>query len=79
MTLNPVPVQRHEDGYIPEWQYRTEDCYMWLERGNHPAMRDVEGGPWKLRVTTGRHDRFSGHPTLKAARIEASRLLGVAP
>lgn len=75
MSLNPVPVERHEDGYIPKWVWRTEDCYMWRERGNHPAMRDVPGGPWMLRV----NKTFTGHRTLREARIEASRRLGVMP
>jgi len=79
MTLNPVPIRRYEAGYIPQWEYRTEDCYMWREEGNHPAMRDVPGGPWMLRVTLFGVDRFSGHKTLKEARIEASLLLGVQP
>lgn len=79
MTLNPVPVERFEDGYIPKWVWRTEDCYMWRETGNHPAMRDVPGGPWMLRVMLHGVDRFSGHRTLRAARVEASRLLGVEP
>lgn len=75
MTLNPVPVERYEDGYIPQWGYRTEDCYIWREKGNHPTMRHVSGGPWKLRV----NGTYTGHQTLKSARIEASRQLGVQP
>lgn len=79
-TINPVPVTRFEDGYIPEWQYRTEDSYMWRD---HPSRGyrtpGIPGGPWKLRVTLHGVDRFSGHRTLREARIEASRLLEVRP
>lgn len=79
--LNPVPVERCEDGYKPKWIWRTEDCFIWNNRRPGMPRYDVDnsGGPWVLRVTLYNVDRFSSHRTLREARIEASRLLGVTP
>jgi hypothetical protein len=74
--IKPVPVEKYQSGYIPQWQYRTEDCYIWKDhpKGTRTSL-NIDGGPWILRV----NKRYTGHRTLIDARIEASRQLGVRP
>ncbi len=66
-----IPVERHEAGYRPTHSYRVEDCYIW--RTNRASYGYESANQWRLRVNKG----FTNHPTLKAARIEASRIMGV--
>lgn len=67
--IKPVPVEPCENGYQPKWVYRTYDCFIWHDPLFPRSKR------WRLRVG----EKFSSHPTLKAARIAASIKLGVRP
>lgn len=76
MSTLPVPVERCEDGYRPLHEYRFEDCYIWHNRkpGKPRSIVPVgQSGPWILRI----NNNFSAHPTLKAARIDAARQMGL--
>lgn len=73
--LAPVPVERYEAGYVPRWEFRTIDAYIWRDR-RHPAMREHPGESWCLR-TGDAANLFTTHRTLRDARVEATRRLGL--
>lgn len=61
---NGVPFEKHENGYRPQYSYRTEDAFCWRE-----------GSTWHLRVG----EVVTDHRTLRAARVAAWRRLGLTP
>lgn len=69
-----IKVTRYQDGYIPVWADRVEDCYIWKSIPRPaPLDRMVRQRPWNLRV----NESFSVHRTLREARIEAARVMGI--
>lgn len=68
MSPLAIPVERHEAGYRPTYSYRVEDCYIWRDPKWHTSEK------WQLRI----NNTFTTHRTLRAARIEAARQMGIA-
>ena len=62
-----IRVERHQNGYIPVWIDRVEDCFIWRQDDWHTGRK------WQCRV----NQTFTTHYTLRDAKIEAARAMGL--